>query len=261
MLTGRYEITLVVVSILVAILASYTALSLAGRVATAHKLARRLWVGGGAVAMGTGIWAMHFIGMLAFRLPIPIGFDFRITFLSLLLPVMVSGIVLWQAHQSSLPFRRLAVCALLMGIGINAMHYTGMAAMRMEPGIIYNPWLVALSVVIAIIAAGAALWIAFKLRDNMPRVWLPRVCAAIVMGLAIVGMHYTGMAAANFPLGSICGAASHGFNQDGLAIMVIIATMSISPLHCLFLFTMHALSRGQIYWRFRRQLLKNVRFY
>jgi len=122
---------------------------------------------------------------------------------------------------------RLAVSAVVMGIGINAMHYTGMAAMRMEPGIVYDPWLFALSVAIAIGASSLALWIAFRLRHNTPRVWLPRVGAAVVMGGAIVGMHYTGMAAASFPLDSVCMAAKGGVNHDGLATLVVIATLGV----------------------------------
>jgi diguanylate cyclase len=227
MLTGYYETPLVLVSILVAIFASYTALSMAGRVATSHGTAERLWIAGGALAMGTGIWAMHFIGMLAFRLPIPVGYDFWITFLSLVLPVIVSGLALHQVSRPELPLRRLIAGALLMGIGINAMHYTGMFAMRMAPGIRYDAALFAASVVIAIVASAAALWIAFRLRGNVPQVWLPRAGASVIMGVAIAGMHYTGMAAANFPEGSICTAAGNGFDQDQLALMVIIASFAV----------------------------------
>jgi NO-binding membrane sensor protein with MHYT domain/CheY-like chemotaxis protein/two-component sensor histidine kinase len=227
MLTGSYENPLVIISILVAIFASYTALSLAGRVTKSQGATARWWIAGGALAMGIGIWSMHFIGMLAFRLPIPLGYDLGITLLSLLLPIMVSGMALWQVSRPDLPLQRLIAGALLMGIGINSMHYTGMAAMRMNPGIIYDPLLFAASVVIAICASGAALWIAFRLRENVPRVWLPRMGAAVIMGIAIVGMHYTGMAAASFPAGSVCMAAQEGFSQDGLAIMVIIATLGV----------------------------------
>ncbi|SNT32456.1 MHYT domain-containing protein, NO-binding membrane sensor [Noviherbaspirillum humi] len=227
MLASRYEMPLVLISILVAIFASYTALSLAERVTRSAGRAARLWIAGGALAMGTGIWAMHFIGMLAFRLPIAIGFDFTITLLSLLLPILVSGMALWQVSQPQLPRKRLVAGALLMGLGINAMHYTGMAAMRMDPGIHYDSRLFAASVVIAVLASGAALWIAFRLRGNLPNVWQPRAGAAILMGIAIAGMHYTGMAAASFPLGSVCLAAGAGFSLDGLAIMVILATFGV----------------------------------
>jgi signal transduction histidine kinase/CheY-like chemotaxis protein len=227
MLTGRYEVSLVVVSILVAVFASYTALSLAGRVAKVQGPAVRWWIAGGAFAMGVGIWAMHFIGMLAFRLPILLGYDLGITLLSLVLPIMVSGLALWQVSKPELPFKRLVSGALLMGLGINSMHYTGMAAMRMQPGILYDPLLFAASVLIAVGASGAALWIAFRLRRDLPHVWIYRLGAAVVMGMAIVGMHYTGMAAAHFPEGSICMAATGGFSQDALALAVTIATLGI----------------------------------
>jgi signal transduction histidine kinase/CheY-like chemotaxis protein len=227
MLTGHYETPLVLVSILVAIVASYAALSLAGRVSESRGRAVATWIVGGAIAMGSGIWAMHFVGMLAFRLPIPIAFDVPLTLVSLLLPVLASSLALWQISRGELGWQRLAVSAVLMGIGINAMHYTGMAAMRMEPGIVYDPWLFALSVAIAIAASGLALWIAFRLRRNVPDVWLPRMGSAVVMGGAIVGMHYTGMAAASFPLGSVCMAAKSGVNHDGLATLVVIATFGV----------------------------------
>jgi len=231
MLTGHYEIPLVLVSIFIAIVASYSALSLAGRVAEAKGRARFAWTLGGAIAMGSGIWAMHFVGMLAFRLPIPIAFDTSITVVSLLLPIAASGLALWQVSGAVLSRTRLALSALLMGAGINAMHYTGMAAMRMDPGIVYDPWLFLLSVLIAMVASALALWIAFRLRRNTPWVWLPRsvarLCAAIVMGIAIVGMHYTGMAAASFPADSVCRAAQESGDHAGLAILVVIASFGL----------------------------------
>jgi signal transduction histidine kinase/ActR/RegA family two-component response regulator len=227
MLTGHYDTPLVLVSIFVAIVASYAALSLAGRVSESRGRAMLAWIVGGAIAMGSGIWAMHFVGMLAFRLPIPIAFDLTLTLASLLLPIAASGLVLWQVSRAELGWKRLGVSAVLMGIGINAMHYTGMAAMQMEPGIVYDPLLFALSVAIAIAASGLALWIAFHLRHNVPHVWLPRIGAAVVMGAAIVGMHYTGMAAASFPLDSVCTTASRGVNQDGLATLVVIAISGV----------------------------------
>jgi signal transduction histidine kinase/ActR/RegA family two-component response regulator len=227
MLNGHYDTTLVLISILVAILASYSALGLAGRVSETRGRAMLAWTVGGAFAMGSGIWAMHFIGMLAFRLPILLGFDLPITAVSLLLPIAASGLALWQLGRGNLGRRELLASAVLMGIGINMMHYTGMAALRMSPGIVYDPWLFALSVAIAIAASGLALWIGFKLRHDTPHVWIPRVGAAIVMGAAIVGMHYTGMAAAGFPEGSICLAARGGVNQDGLATLVVLATLGV----------------------------------
>ncbi|AOY02400.1 hypothetical protein BJP62_16500 [Jeongeupia sp. USM3] len=227
MLSNSYNDVLVLCSLLVAILASYTALDMAGRVATAQGRAARWWLTGGAFAMGLGIWSMHFIGMLAFSLPIPLGYDLPITFASLLIAIAASAFALWLVCQQTLPWGRLALGALLMGAGIAAMHYTGMAAMRMLPGIRYVPSLFVLSIVIAVAASGAALWIAFRLRFASPHVKLIRCGAAVVMGLAIVGMHYTGMAAAQFPLGSFCAAANSGISTSWLAMLVIVVTLAV----------------------------------
>ncbi len=227
LLTGTYDQALVLVSILVAISASYTALALAGRDGTAGPRAARWWIAGGAFAMGTGIWSMHFVGMLAFRLPIPLGYDFPTTLASWLLPVLVSSLALRLLSQPTWSTGTLALSALLFGLGINAMHYVGMAALQMDPAIAWDWWLVGASIAIAIGAATASLWIAFRLRRGAPHVWLYRAAAAVVMGMAIVGMHYTGMAAANFPLGSVCRAAEAGFEPGELALLVIVATFAV----------------------------------
>jgi diguanylate cyclase (GGDEF)-like protein len=224
---SSYNSLLVAASLFVAILASYTALDMAGRITTAQGSAARWWLAGGASAMGVGIWSMHFIGMLAFRLPIPLGYDPAVTLLSLLIAIASSVFALWLVCQENLPWSRLIVGAVLMGMGIASMHYTGMAAMRMVPLIHYIPSLFILSIIIAIVASGAALWIAFHLRHPGSRVHRYRAAAGVVMGIAIVGMHYTGMAAAQFSLGSICGAASGGVSTGWLALLVIIVTMAI----------------------------------
>tara|TARA_R110001599_G_scaffold64023_1_gene178372 strand:+ start:73474 stop:75549 length:2076 start_codon:yes stop_codon:yes gene_type:complete len=227
MLVSQYDPLLVCVSLLVAILASYTALDMAGRINATRGQAVFVWLTGGALAMGIGIWSMHFIGMLAFSLPISLGYDVGITILSLLIAISASGFALWRINQPRLTLAQLSGSAVLMGGAIAAMHYTGMAAMRMTPAIDYDPLLFSLSVVIAIAASGAALWIAFVLRKNMPHVRLARAGSAIVMGTAIVGMHYTGVAAANFPLGSVCGATLNGIGTGALAIVITVVTLSI----------------------------------
>ncbi|VVP15738.1 putative signaling protein [Pseudomonas fluorescens] len=227
MLTGTYSPTLVIISLCVAILASYTALDLTERIATAKGRAVHLWTAGGAFAMGTGVWSMHFIGMLAFKLPIELGYDVSLTLLSLLIGILSSGFALWLVSQPRLPAWQLAYGALVMGAGISAMHYTGMAAMRMQPGIDYDPTLFGASLLIAVGASGAALWIAFRLRQHSPYVILIRGGAAVIMGMAIVGMHYTAMAAARFADGSFCGAAIDGLNGKGLDNLVLITTLAI----------------------------------
>ncbi|WP_307988531.1 MHYT domain-containing protein, partial [uncultured Pseudomonas sp.] len=216
MVSASYSPALVLISLCVAILASYTALDLSGRIATARGRAVYLWIAGGALAMGFGVWSMHFIGMLALELPLALGYDLGLTLWSLLVAILSCGFALWLVSQPRLPALQLLFGALIMGAGISAMHYSGMAALRMQPGIDYDPALFGLSLVIAVGASAAALSIAFRLRRQAPYVRLMRGGAAVIMGLAIVGMHYTGMAAANFPIGSFCGAAIDGLSGNGL---------------------------------------------
>ena len=227
MVNGHYQPWLVAVSILVGILASYTALSLAMRVRQAQRRARYVWVAGGAMAMGSGIWAMHFVGMQAFRLPLPIGYDTTTTFVSWLLPVVASGLALWQLRYRTVRPRHLVASALLMGLAINAMHYTGMASMQMHPSITYSPWLFALSVAIAIGASALALQIGMRMQEGARSRRTLQLAASVVMGGAIAGMHYTGMAAAHFAPGSVCGAALVGVDQDYLAALVTITTVAL----------------------------------
>ena len=227
MVSASYSPSLVFISLCVAILASYTALDLSGRIATARGRAVYLWIGGGALAMGFGVWSMHFIGMLALELPLTLGYDLGLTLWSLLVAILSSGFALWLVSQPRLPALQLLFGALIMGAGISAMHYSGMAALRMQPGIDYDPTLFALSLLIAVGASAAALSIAFRLRKKTPYVRLIRGGAAVIMGLAIVGMHYTGMAAANFPIGSFCGAAVDGLSGKGLDNLVLVSSLAV----------------------------------
>lgn len=176
--------------------------------------------------MGSGIWSMHFIGMLAFRLPITVSYDVPITLASLLIAITASWFALWVAGRETLSRRRLAAAGFLMGFAIVSMHYVGMAAMRMQPPIQYRPVLVALSIVIAIAASLLALWRAFKQRaQTIISAFWNRAGSAVVMGLAIVGMHYTGMAAARFDPASVCTVSSRVLHPYGLAAVVGASTL------------------------------------
>ena len=160
MMTGYYNPGVVALSIAIAIIASYTALDLANRVSEIASSPRKAWtwLAAGAVSMGTGIWSMHFIGMLAFHLPIAVAYDLPTTCLSMIIAIGVSAIALLVLRRPQVVTRSLIGGAMLMGIGISAMHYTGMIAMRMSPAIRYDPLLFVTSVLIAVCASLAALW-------------------------------------------------------------------------------------------------------
>lgn len=226
MLVTSYDSFTVIVSILVAMLASFTALDMAGRVASSTGKVALVWLFGGGFAMGVGIWAMHFIGMLSMSLDMVMSYDPTLTVTSMVVAVLASVFALWLVCSTpTLPWLRLCGGAVVLGSGVVAMHYTGMAALMFTPGITWNWGWVAASVVIALVASGAALWLAFNLREGHGRVTALRLGASVVMGCAIAGMHYTGMAAANFPMHS---HATHmGVNSNWLAVVVTVVTLAI----------------------------------
>jgi diguanylate cyclase (GGDEF)-like protein len=229
-MTGSYNFPLVALSLIVAIVASYTALELAGRVSQKRGKSSWLWLAGGALSMGSGIWSMHFIGMLAFHLPVAVAYDAEPTLLSMAIAIVVSGLALYVVRSPALTRRNVTAGATLMGVGISAMHYTGMHAMRMSPPVEYSPPIFVASVVIAIGASFAALWIAFQLRHTgFGTAFFAKLGSAVIMGLAITGMHYTGMAAAQFAPDSVCLAAdsTNGMHSATLALIIGVATICI----------------------------------
>ena len=219
----RYELWLVLASIGVAILASYVALNLASRVSVARsRRASHFWLFGGAVSMGVGIWSMHFVGMLAASLPIPMAYNVGWTLLSLAIAIVISGFALFYVNRDTLGWKRLGLGGVVMGIGIASMHYTGMAAVEVSPPIAYDPALFVASAVIAAAASCAALWLFFTLRaTNIANPAWKRGVSAVVMGFAIVGMHYTGMAAASFAPGSICTVQAENIDNAWLGTAII----------------------------------------
>jgi diguanylate cyclase (GGDEF)-like protein len=225
-MTGSYNFWLVFLSIVVATIASYVALDLASRVAaTQGTRSSRYWLFGGAISMGTGIWSMHFIGMLAFLLPIQIAYDIPITLGSLLIAAIVSGFALYTISHGRLSMRRLLGAGVLMGIGIAGMHYTGMAAIQVTPAIRYDPPLFATSVLIAIAASMAALWIAFQLRtETILSAFWKKAGSAVVMGIAITGMHYTGMASAVFAPNTVSSVGAQDIDNVWLASAIGVFT-------------------------------------
>jgi diguanylate cyclase len=233
-MVGSYSYWLVLLSVVVAIFASYTALDLSSRITASRGLSARLWLIGGAFSMGVGIWSMHFIGMLAFSLPIPMSYDVPVTLLSLLIAVVVSCFALHTVTRSTVSNTNLLVGGALMGLGISAMHYTGMAAMQMSPPIRYVPTLFVASIVVAIVASLAALWIAFNLRANESWMMSAKLGSAVIMGFAITGMHYTGMAAALFAPDSVCRGGANVDNSwmagtiAGCTFMILCVTLALS---------------------------------
>lgn len=198
---ASYNLALVVLSLGVATIASFTALDLAGRVRVSQGMARHLWLAGGAFAMGTGIWAMHFIGMLAMDMAASMAYGVSLTLLSLVAAIFSSALALAIVQTGKLSSLRLGVGALVMGSGVCLMHYVGMAAMQTQGSLRYQPSLFIVSVVIAISASALALWLAFRLNPTnirRPPIW-QRGLAALAMAVGIAGMHYTGMVAAIYP--------------------------------------------------------------
>ena len=222
---GIYDPALVALSILIATAASFAALDLAGRIRAAQGWATHVWLATAAVAMGGSIWSMHFVAMMALSMPrIEVHYDLGLTILSLLLPILVTGIGFFAVGRTEARPAVLILSGAFMGLGIVAMHYTGMAAMRMAADLSYDALWVAVSVLIAVGASTVALWLAFR-NPGLTQ----KLVAAVAMGLAVSGMHYAAMQAAHFTAHAGDGAR-HGhasLGQIDLALAVAATTFLI----------------------------------
>jgi two-component system, sensor histidine kinase and response regulator len=221
-MAGSYDYRLVALSVFVAVFASYAALDLAGRVTAARGRTRGVWLGVGAAAMGLGIWSMHYVGMLAFRLPVAVQYDWPTVLLSLLAAIFASAVALFVVSRKKMGRFRALVGSVIMGGGIAAMHYIGMAAMRLPATCHYSPGIVTISVALAIAISLAALWLAFYFREETKSGGWRKALSAVAMGAAIPVMHYTGMAAARF--------TSSASGEDSLAHAVSISTLGLTSI-------------------------------
>jgi PAS domain S-box-containing protein len=222
-LIGSYNYALVALSVLIAMFASYAALDLAGRVTAAGGWTRAVWLLGGAAAMGTGIWSMHYIGMLAFILPVSVAYHWPTVLLSLFAAILASVVALGVVSRQKRGWFRALAGSVLMGAGIASMHYIGMAAMRLPAVCQFNSFLVVLSVVLAVLISLSALWITFHFRDEKKGIGWEKLVGAVVMGAAIPVMHYTGMAAASFTPSSMPVDLSFAVNTSTLGTAGIAA--------------------------------------
>src|SRR5438132_654974 len=181
----HYDVRLVTLSVLIAICAAYAALELGARTTAATGRMRLAWLIGGATAMGVGIWSMHYVGMLAFTLPVPVLYDWPTVLLSLLAAIFASAVALFVVSRPRMGRGPALLGSVFMGGGISTMHYTGMAAMRMSAECTYDLWVFALSVVLAIVISLVALWLTFQFTGEVQRSpWL-KTGSALLMGSAI----------------------------------------------------------------------------
>jgi len=224
---GVYEPRLVVLSVLVAIFSSWMGLQITGRAST-NAAHRAIVLGTGSLALGAGVWSMHFIGMLAFNLCTPVHYDHWTTLLSALPSIGASWVALNLISRPALRLPHLLVGGVLVGAGIGAMHYAGMAGMRMRLDLYYDPAMFALSIVVAVVLATLALGVRHGLSRFESMTDARRLLvAAVVMGCAIAGMHYTGMAAARFA-GDADPMGLSGSNSDFLALSITVITVALS---------------------------------
>ncbi len=220
---GVYDPRLVALSVGIAIFASLAALDVAVRARRTERLYGRMaWIALGALAMGGGIWAMHFIGMLALQLPCGVSYDAPLTLWSILPGILASAIAINVIRHVRPSHWQIATGSLLLGAGIGTMHYSGMAAMRIDGLLRYNPQLFVLSIVVAVVLAFLALQIRYRMRANSR---LGNLVAALVMGCAVSGMHYTAMAATYFLREGDGSIPDSMFQPTLLAIIVSIFTV------------------------------------
>jgi PAS domain S-box-containing protein len=236
---GSYNYWLVSLSLVLAIVASFAALSIAARIPFVERRMLWLWMGGGSVSMGLAIWSMHFVGMLAFHIGVPLAYDVPLTILSIFYAVIATAFAITVVRLKFSNNLSLVVSSFFMGSGIAAMHYTGMDALKMSPEIIYDQNLFLLSLLIAYVASFVALRMFFTQAMNVEaahQLFEPnRFLAAVIMGVAIAGMHYTAMEAAIFDPRSVCTAVGQGIDSGIMSILIVLAVLLIIALTILLL--------------------------
>jgi diguanylate cyclase len=226
-----YDPSLVLLSLIIAIQGSYVALRIALQISGSHGLARRLLLAGAACSLAVGIWGMHFIGMLATRLPVSVNYLVLPTLLSFLICVLVVGVALEAVSLWPRTYFTLAAAPIVMGSGIVAMHYTGMWALHASTHMVHNPVMVATSILISIVASAMALWLTFDVARR-PSLFV----SATLLGLAISGMHYTAMAGTTlYPLTNPVPFNSAAVSPDLLANVVAIVAFALSGVFLLTL--------------------------
>jgi two-component system, sensor histidine kinase and response regulator len=245
---GYYDGRLVVLSIVIAILAAYAALDLSGRLTVSHGRARFAWLWGGAFSMGIGVWSMHYVGMEALRLPVPVRYDWPTVLLSMAVAILASAVALFVASRKTLTTTVAVLGSVLMGGGIAAMHYIGMGAMRMPAMCIYSYPVVTLSILLCVAISFVAIRLTFAVRHNTSSWSWQKSRNALLMGLAIPVLHYVGMAAVSFVSAPLAGAElKHAIDISNLGV-VSIALITLLILAMVFItaavdrmFALHAL--------------------
>jgi two-component system, sensor histidine kinase and response regulator len=237
-LVGNYNYYLVVLSVLISLFAAYAALDLAGRVTAARGVARFAWLGIGAFAMGIGIWSMHYMGMEALRLPVPVKYDWPTVLLSMVAAIFASAVALFVVSRKTMGISAAIAGSILMGGAIATMHYIGMEAMRLPAMCKYSSGLVVLSVVLAILISFVALWLTFAMRAQAVTWSWRKSGSALLMGLAIPVMHYVGMDAVSFmPTALSASDLTHAINISELGV-VGIALVTLVILGLVFLMSL-----------------------
>ena len=220
-IVGHYDYRIVILSVLIGVIGGYCTIELAERVTASRNRARLYWWIGGAIAMAIGTWSMHYTGMLAFRLPIPVQYHWPTTFLSYLASLFASLVGLFVVSRREMGFTRAFIGSIFMGDGIVALHYTGMASMRTQAMHHYAPPLVALATITAIGFSLMSLWLMFFFREDvLGRKWR-KVGSALLLGAAISVMHYIGMASASFESSAALPDLSHAVPISDLGILGI----------------------------------------
>src|SRR5580658_4263557 len=225
-----YETWLVLLSIVMAIQGAYVGLSLAVQIGEAIGMRRRLLLAGAAFSLAVAIWTMHFVGMLAARMPFQVDYLVFPTLLSFLVCVIVVGAAVYATSSGPLTLLRLTLSACLMGGGIFTMHYIGMSALSASAFMVHDRYYVAASMAIAIAASGLALWLATG-RGGRP----PLILSAIAFGIAVSGMHYTAMEGLTLLPFAASSAGAPALSTDLLAIIVAIVAFCLSGIFLLIL--------------------------